>query len=468
MIDFKNKKIYFSGHGEKIEKDELIRYFIQNEAQIVNTIEESSLIVQGYMTPVHLEDKFYLLSKDGVEVVTIEDIEKQFSSNLDVDSIIMAIKISKDKQRLTKLLLNKYFSDEVFTTLLKYYNWEDEGLHDSNENRDVATQIVSRFCTLQETNHNIQHSPIGIYYTALETTNSKLLESIYNMPTYSISDKNAKADQPLSLKEVVALNPNTPKPLLMQILKNKNKDELIFLALNQSINKMISNKLYETKENKVIENLIISGNISKENLQDTLNIQTQKELALKNIPLDDEIFDILVSSNLTPTQLVYLSSNNTLNNKQILKLEKNNIENVNINLLKNKNCPEDIIEKYLELNDLIYNIALSHNISLKNKQYELLFEQNDININISLSFNTNTPKEILTKLYNQNDQNINTALAQNSTTPINILMQLQIDSKYHSLVSNNETYKEFSRNNLGIIQDKNSQFKRAAYDDFWD
>ncbi|MBD3840649.1 MAG: hypothetical protein IE909_01975 [Campylobacterales bacterium] len=41
---------------------------------------------------------------------------------------------------------------------------------------------------------------------------------------------------------------------------------------------------------------------------------------------------------------------------------------------------------------------------------------------------------------------------------------LQIDSLYNSVVANNETYKEFSRNSLGIVQEK-SQFKRFIYDD---
>ena len=77
----------------------------------------------------------------------------------------------------------------------------------------------------------------------------------------------------------------------------------------------------------------------------------------------------------------------------------------------------------------------------------------------------NTPKTIIKELYAKNIDAINESLSQNENTPINILMQLQIDSRYHSLVSDNETYKEFSRNALGIIQDNNSQFKRSTYMD---
>ncbi|MBD3840650.1 MAG: hypothetical protein IE909_01980 [Campylobacterales bacterium] len=45
-----------------------------------------------------------------------------------------------------------------------------------------------------------------------------LLESIYKMPHCEISQKNAKEDQPLTLQQAVALNPNISKPLQMQIL----------------------------------------------------------------------------------------------------------------------------------------------------------------------------------------------------------------------------------------------------------
>jgi hypothetical protein len=43
-------------------------------------------------------------------------------------------------------------------------------------------------------------------------------------------------------------------------------------------------------------------------------------------------------------------------------------------------------------------------------------------------------------------------------------MQLQLDNRYATNVANNETYREFSRNSLGIIQEENNRFKRTTYD----
>ncbi len=463
-MNINNKKIYFSGRGEKIEKEELLKYFIQNEAIMVDDVDESDIIIQGYMTSTYDEDRFYLLSREGKELYTIEEIEKEFSANLDIDSILMAIKISKEKQRVINLLKNRYFSDEVFTKILKYYDWENTGIYDSDENRDVATAITQRFCSLVETNHNIQHSPIGIYYTALETTNEKLLEIIYNMPAYSISDKNAQPNQPLTLKEVVALNPNTPKPVLIQIFKDNNQREIEFLAQNQSLNKLLKTKLFELKNTTVSKNLIISNNIEFENIDSILKNSELKTELLKHIILDDTIFNKLLAVNLSDVEYIYFSSNPTLNSNQINKLFDKNIENANINLLKNPNCSEEKIQEFLALNDKIYNITIAHNENLSTTIFQHLISQNDIDINLSLAYNQATPKEILTQLYNQNIHEINEAISQNINTPIHILMQLQVDTRYNTLVSNNQIYKEFSKNNLGILENNNF-FKRNTYMD---
>lgn len=471
-LDFKNKKVFFSGYGEKIEKEELLKYLIQNNAKIVDEYKDSDIIIQGFKTPVYLEDKFYLLSKDGIDVVTIQSLEKQFSKDIDIDSIILAVKISKDNTRVVKLLNNRYFSDDVFLKLLKFYDWNNEGLYDSDQNRDVSTAVVQRFSKIQDFNHNIKHSPIGIYYTALEAVNPKLLEAIYNMPNYSISEKNAKKDQPISLKEVVALNPNSSKPLQMQILKNKNKNELEFLALNSSINKLISLKLYETLDQDIIKNLIISNNLEAKFLNEALHkLFENKNIfneILKTIQLSELNFNTLIKKDLTKAQLVYLSSNKSLTLNHIKILFEYDIENININLLKNKNCPKEFILSFLNKDDLIYNIAIAHNEALDDTVYKNLFEKNDLNIDISLAINNKTPEDILKKLFKKNIYEIDFNLSKNKSTPINILLNLQVDNNFNANVSNNETYKEFSRNNLGIIKEENNRFKRDTYGDFWD
>ena len=372
-IQLENQNIFFTGRADKIDKSELEKYLVQKGSILVNSINEATIIIQGKFTPIYLEETIYELSKKQITIIQIEKLEEEFSSNLDIDSILMAIKISKDNDRLLKLLNHNFFSDDIFVKLLKLYDFKGDDIYDSDDNRDVCTKIVERFCSLIETNHNIQYAPIGVYYTALETSNPNLLDVIYNMPDYVISAKNAQEDQPLSLKEEVALNPNTSKITQLQILKNSKMNELKFLALNESINQMIQKKLFEK-----------------------------------------------------------------------------NIDNANINLLKNKNCPKDKIEEFLKLQDKIYNISIAHNTTLPTQLYLYLFSLDDYDVNLSLAQNTTTPKEVLKSLAALNDKFINETLCANISTPINILLQYQYDGGLKNIISNNDSFREFTRKMVGM------------------
>lgn len=448
-IQLENQNIFFAGRADKIDKSELEKYLQQNGSSLVNSINEASIIIQGKFTPVHLEDTIFQLSKKQVQIIQIEKLEEEFSLNLDVDSILMAIKISKDNDRLIKILSNNFFSDDVFVKLLKLYDFKGDDIYDSDENRDVCTKIVERFCSLTETNHNIQYAPIGVYYTALETSNSNLLDVIYNMPDYVISAKNAQEDQPLSLKEVVALNPNTSKITQIQILKNSNINELKFLALNESINQMIQKKLFEKNIDEISISLIKSNNYDDSLIDDFLKNNTLKKELLKRAILNDNLFEKLFR-NIDDISAIYLSSNNSLSESMISKIFTKNIDNANINLLKNENCPKNKVEEFLKLQDKIYNISIAHNTKLPSQLYLYLFSLDDYDVNISLASNIKTPKEVLINLSTLNDKYINELLCANISTPINILLQYQYDGGLKNIISNNDSFREFTRKMVGM------------------
>ena len=448
-IQLENQNIFFAGRGDKIDKSELEKYLLQKGSVLVNSINEATIIIQGKFTPIHLEDTIYELSKKQVQIIQIEKLEEEFSSNLDIDSVLMAIKISKDSDRLLKLLNNNFFSDDIFVKLLKLYDFKGDDIYDSDDNRDVCTKIVERFCSLIETNHNIQYAPIGVYYTALETSNPNLLDVIYNMPDYVISAKNAQKDQPLSLKEVVALNPNTSKTTQIQILKNSKMNELKFLALNDSINQMIQKKLFEKNIDEISLSLIKANNYDDSFIDAFLKNDTLKKAFLKNAILNDELFEILFES-LDDVSIIYLSSNDTLNEEMINKIFEKKIDNANINLLKNKNCPKDKIEEFLKLQDKIYNISIAHNTNLPTQLYLYLFSLDDYDVNLSLAQNISTPKEVLKSLAALNDKFINETLCANISTPINILLQYQYDGGLKNIISNNDSFREFTRKMVGM------------------
>ena len=118
------------------------------------------------------------------------------------------------------------------------------------------------------------------------------------------------------------------------------------------------------------------------------------------------------------------------------KIFEKKIDNANINLLKNKNCPKDKIEEFLKLQDKIYNISIAHNTNLPTQLYLYLFSLDDYDVNLSLAQNTTTPKEVLKSLAALNDKFINETLCANISTPINILLQYQYDGGLKNIISN--------------------------------
>jgi hypothetical protein len=209
--------------------------------------------------------------------------------------------------------------------------------------------------------------------------------------------------------------------------------------------------------------LILANNLPQDEYKILLKGE-YKNIILSHIALENEVFEYLLSSGLNRTELFELSKNNTLTSQQIDKLLELKDEDIIINILKSEQLDSKHIDFYLDKDNKFYNISLSHNPKLSQKQFEILAKRDDLDIDISLSLNPKTPKEILQILYRKNEDFINQGLASNKATPIDILMQLQLDNRYSVMIAKNETYKEYSRNALGIGDEYNSEFKRDTYE----
>ena len=55
-IQLENQNIFFTGRADKIDKNELEKYLVQKGSNLVNSINEATIIIQGKFTPIHLED----------------------------------------------------------------------------------------------------------------------------------------------------------------------------------------------------------------------------------------------------------------------------------------------------------------------------------------------------------------------------------------------------------------------------
>ena len=117
-----------------------------------------------------------------------------------------------------------------------------------------------------------------------------------------------------------------------------------------------------------------------------MNTKYNKEQLSSQLFSEDE-FNKIQNSILSDIEYIYLSSNSTLSQSQIEYLFLKNIDSVNINLLRNRNCPQIKILEFIQLNDKIYNIAIAHNLSISQDIIKRLISFNDSDVDISLRFN---------------------------------------------------------------------------------
>jgi hypothetical protein len=450
MIDIQDKKIYFAGKGDLVDYVELEKFLLQHNVKFVPTLNEANLIIEGGLTPLHIQDKIFTATLNGIVKIDIQEFEQFYSKKFNINSTLMAIKLSKDKQRLVNLLQNKYFPDDTFIKILKQYDFQDIPLYDTDESRDVCRAIVNRFCTLVKRNHNIQYAPIGIYYTALETFNTDLLDIIYNMPHYSISSRTAKPNQPLSLKEVVALNPNSSKTIQIQILINQDKSQLQYLSSNSNIDNDIKIKLKQLDDIPLQIYLLKNQNFIFDSFEEIFANNSLKVAFLEYYIFDKNLFDTLLKFTLEQIDIVYLCKNRFLTTYMIDILEQQKGQDGIVYLLKHPNISTKLIDKYLKHNDKICNIAIAHNTKLSQNQYKALYDRDDLDVNISLASNENINQKLLEELYGIKDRFIDKTLCLNINCPLNILMQLQLDNELKLLVKENITYQKFAEKMLGF------------------
>lgn len=184
---------------------------------------------------------------------------------------------------------------------------------------------------------------------------------------------------------------------------------------------------------------------SKQFFFHTIKESAQRREYIQNTILDAVIFSEFFNC-LNKVEMIYLSLNPTLTTAMIKKLFETSLDNVVINLLKNRRCPLDVIDEYIAKRDKIFNISLAHNPALSLAHYYKLFSQMNLDVNISLAFNPSCPKEIIKELFLLHNSMINQALCSNPNTPYEVLEQFLYDSTLKGCLTQNPLFKKKVQN----------------------
>ena len=387
LEDIQNKTILFFGKSRAFSSEEFDAQLKYHNISISKEYSDKIVIVVDgkMMTPYEQNenDKLYEEYSKTLEFVDIDTFEKELAKKLDEDTLLMSLKLSRDKVRLKSFIVNTMISDELFYKLIKMYDWSNDDFFENDDNRDVSAAFISRFYENIERNHNVQYATTGFIHLIKQTNNPILLENILTLKPIKYNPK---------MKMQMAVNEYSSEKILKQLQKDDNYEVKEALSTNQNLN---------------ID--IINAFIDDENLGSNI---------AKNIKLNDEYFNLL--------------------------------KKYKVALALNESLTFDMQKKLLSDENIEVKYALALNNNINAEVLNILLDSDNEDIKSALYENTNMPIDKLNKAYQDNiyyEQ-----LAKNESTPVEILYQLQLDSRYERYVKTNASFgKHIQQENIGWL-----------------
>ncbi len=448
----KGKEICFLGKFDTFSKEEIERLLEKFDIKYSDEVSENSaIIIEGKVLSAVDEERSYEAYKRGALVFGYKDFEKFYSENINPDSLLMSLKLSNNQDRILRLLKNESIADRLFLKVLRLYDWKEEGLMESDENRAVTSSFIKRFYKKERVyDPTVIYSPSSLYHIILSSDDPEVLESLLYFPDFRFTLSRKNRENPKTLFEALAANAainfETQKRLYM-----KNSEEIDrFLALNEEVDRKLLNKLYE-RGSKIVRRNLAANNSIDESLFEKLLSEDREivEVLLEFQRIDNERLNKIRQKNLEDEIFASLGKNENLSKDILRELIK--IENLDLlrNIASNRSVSADILDALYRKSEDV-DIALASNPNSSIELLKKLFKREDRDIDIALAANISSPKEILDALYERGDLEINKALATNESVEEDRLREFMLDSSLKPYLVKNRTFTESILRNLGI------------------
>ncbi len=437
----------FLGRLHHLTQAEIDAFLSQYDMSATHTLDDSvGILIESSMIHPDEEEISYKAYKKKIPSFTLAQFEAFYAQNISSQSLLMALKLSDDQDRIIRTLKNEAIDDELYLKVLKLYDWGNEGIYDNDQNRDVTLTFIKRFFKVD---HFLDpatiYSPITLTTILSQTSNPLLLETALSLPNYHFKVSRHAHKRPQNIRQIVALNPHTPTQTLERLLNYNDPQIDYFLAQNPAIDSSLQATLFarapkETRQ-MLAQNPALSDALFEKLLDDPDTAPTL--LAFATIDADrfalakesEAFFQIAQNETIAPFESELLAQNDP---------------KIDLLLASNPAISTSSLQTLYERDPEALSEALCQNPNLPSPiliQYESL---NDPNLTPHIAQNPATPSDILTRLFHQNDFEIHRALALNPTTPIEILQQLQLDNRLMTYLSKNRTFTDKILNNLGI------------------
>jgi len=444
----RGKSILFLGRLKNFTEDEVKIFLKQYDAKYADVLDEDvAVVVESTMMSPPDEEVSYLVYKEKIPTFKLDAFEKLYAEKITANSLLMSLKLSNDQERLIRLLKNEAFDKSLYLKLFKLYDWKGEGVHESDENRDVTTTFVKRFYNPDSfMDPAMIYSAITLTSIITDSQDAEVLDAILTMPHYKIKVSRSEFKRPQTLKELVALNTYASQETLKQLSNFNNhdidyflvqnailpaalqekiytrasEDIMIMLAQNENLSEVLFEKLLEERE-EVVQNLLVYQKMT------TSRYEKAKKSPYIEVVGENELIEEIVEALLESDNLMLqrrLAANPTLNGDRLEKIYARYHDRVIYDLCSNPNLKASMIEEFAK--------------------------RDDRELDCILAANPSTPQTILIAYFNQADSALNRALASNESMPIAYLQQFQLDSALMNILSKNKTFTKNILNNLGI------------------
>ncbi len=440
----KNKNIILFGKSRALNANEFAKQLENNGIRLVDSVDEGvAAIVEGRLVnPVEQDKLDALYALKAAPIIEIDALEKWLCSTIDVDKLLMSLKLSGDRERLMGYLQNQHISNALFLRLLKLYNWEGEGFFENDDNRDITAALISRFYENIERNHNVQYANMGIMHLLNQSANEELIETIALLAPLQSALKEGCDNSTQKILNAIALHPNTSPKVLKQWLKRGNDDIQMLIAMRHDLDLQLQQYLLNLGKPIINETLSLNATIDQTTALTLLD--TFAENIARHIQLDQALFDTLVE-----TYALALAQNPSLSlAMQESLLEKD--EDVQMKLAQNPKIAESVFETLLASDKPAVLSALISNEQMQGVQLKALFDKDSKRFAKELAANVKTDVAILSELANSDDVEVLLALAKNPSTPVELLYQFQLDRRLERAVKENSSFgKHIQRDNIG-------------------
>jgi len=449
LEELRNKSILMLGKPRAFNKEEFLKETEFYEIDIIYEYNEDVvMVVDGkMMTPYeqNKSDELYEKYSKEIEFISIDTLEEELVKHINPNTLLMSLKLSKDKERLKSFIQNSCLRDELFFKLLKMYSWNDENFFDNNDNRDVSAAIILRFYKDIERNHNVQYATSGYVHLISQTDNATLLETIAMLEPLQNSFKKDSTTTNYNILKAIATHPLTPKSVIKMFIKKSDSHMKTLLSIREDNDDDILLSLYETNDDEVHKALSYNLSLSK----DIINKFLQSDKYVDNIArfqkLDYELFE-----NLIKKYSLELAENESLTSKMQARLVGLKKEDVLVSLASNIKIESKIIKELLSKDLADIKSALYSNTATSADDLEEAYD--DEANHASLAYNNSTPSHILEKLSHTKDIEVLQGLAKNENTPVEVLYQLQLDARLARSVKENPAFgQHIQTENLGWL-----------------